>query len=197
MLEKVIENDEDNYKISLAEALDLMMEAWKSVSADTIQKCFRLITAGIDLTEDLAALDNTISKITVKLGRVVTGILYLQVDQNLDTRQEMRDDDLVEELKKSLAGEVEQDSEDEEKPPHIPVSEAVKAVQILSCFVEQEEKMGRADADWLRGLLMRVRACERFQQPHTDLFLIHEKNEDHTFFFSQSFTKGFCKEILL
>jgi len=58
----------------------------------------------------LAALDNTISKITVKLGGVVTGILYLQVDQNLDTCQEMGDDDLVEELKKSLAGEVEQDS---------------------------------------------------------------------------------------
>jgi len=131
----VIENDDDNYKISLAEALDLMMEAWKSVSADTIQKCFRSITAGIDLTEDLAALDNTISKITVKLGGVVTGILYLQVDQNLDTCQEMGDDDLVEELKKSLAGEVEQDSEDEEKPSHIPVSEAVKAVQMLSCFV--------------------------------------------------------------
>jgi hypothetical protein len=122
----------DCLSISIKDAIDRTVQAWKSVKASTISNCFtkagHILASEIQLT-CIGENDPVIDPI---LWRRIAGAIsfneYLAVDENLATQATKCDEEIIENAENSATEEPdsEEECDEPEIPPAIPSSKCIK-----------------------------------------------------------------------
>jgi len=100
-------------KISVPEAMKMVAEAWDTVSADTIKKCWAMTKVKEDpefdhLQKSIRELEKHTRLESLSAEQFVTA------DATIQTCQEKTEDDFIKEIKRSMSGEDSTDEEDDE-----------------------------------------------------------------------------------
>ncbi|KAH3740026.1 hypothetical protein DPMN_046721 [Dreissena polymorpha] len=149
-----VEDNDEELKVNILQALLMMKRAWESVTATTIQNCFK--HAGFRKEEETIDDDDKeyhevpddpdddipLARLAEIFGSTATMEDYLSIDSNLPATEDTADDHILQDLRDMVTRVGDAASSDEEEttsnpPPKTFAKSAMGAINVIRKYLEE------------------------------------------------------------